>query len=156
MTRATMNASTLPSSAAPGFRRLQMTRATINTFNKQIFEVLVVDCFLELLEGSAARVGLGEDSLVHLVLHVSPKGRPGVGRRWQMTMDKIIISTFTIWQMTMGKISTFTISNFTFPSYAATNASSATSCVKLFSCDLHVTSKGRYGGTRVSALAALR
>ena len=46
---------------------------------QQIFEVLVVNRFLELLEGSAAKVGLGGGSLVHLVLHVSPKGRPGVG-----------------------------------------------------------------------------
>ena len=48
---------------------------------QQIFDVLVVDRFLELLEGSAARADLGGGSLVHLVLHVSPKGRPGVGRR---------------------------------------------------------------------------
>jgi len=94
-------------------------------------------------------VDLGGGSLVHLVLHVSPKGRPGVGRRWQMTMDKIIINTFTIWEMTMGKISTFTMNNFTFPSFAAPNTSSATSCVKLFSCVLHVSPKGRRGGTRV-------
>ena len=38
---------------------------------QQIFEVLVVDRFLELLEGSAARVDLGGDSLVHLVPHPS-------------------------------------------------------------------------------------
>ena len=50
-----------------------------------------------------------------------------------MAMDKIIISTFTIWQMAMGKISTFTMSNFTFPSFAAPNTSSATSFAKSFS-----------------------
>ena len=44
-----------------------------------------------------------------LVLHVSPKGRPGMGHRWQMTM---------------GKINTFTTNNFTFPSFAAPNTSS--------------------------------
>ena len=49
-----------------------------------------------------------------------------------MTMDKIIINTFTIWQMT-GKINTFTMNNFTFPSFAAPSTSSATSRVKLFS-----------------------
>ena len=36
---------------------------------QQIFQVLVVDRFLELLEGSAARVGLCGDSLLHLVPH---------------------------------------------------------------------------------------
>ena len=116
----------------------------------------LIDRFLELLEGSAARVDLGADSLVHLVLYVSPKGRPGVGRRWQMTMDKIIINTFTIWQMAMGKISTFAMNNFTFPSFAAPNTSSATSCVKLFSCVLHVPPKGRRGGTRVLSGPSLR
>ena len=94
--------------------------------------------------------------LFSCVLHVSPKGRPGVGRRWQMTMDKIIINTFTIWQMTMGKISTFVMNNFTFPSFAAPNTSSATSCVKLFSCVLHVSPKGRRGGTRVLPGPSLR
>ena len=84
------------------------------------------------------------------------KGRPGVGRRWQMTVDKIIINTFTIWQMTMGKINTFTMNNFTFPSFAASNTSSATSCFKLFSCVLHVSSKGRRGGTRVLPGPSLR
>jgi len=33
MTRATMNTFTLPSSVAPGFRHLKMARATTNTFN---------------------------------------------------------------------------------------------------------------------------
>jgi len=47
-----------------------------------------------------------------------------------MTMDKTIINTFKIWQMTMGKISTFTMNNITFPSFAAPNTSSATSCAK--------------------------
>ena len=36
---------------------------------QQIFGVLVVDRFVELLEGSAARVNLGGDSLVQLVPH---------------------------------------------------------------------------------------
>ena len=45
--------------------------------------------------------------------------------------------------MTMGKINT---NSFTFPSFAAPNTSSATSCVKLFSCALHVSPKGRRGG----------
>ena len=36
---------------------------------QQVFEVLVVDRFLELLEGSAARADLGGSSLVHLVPH---------------------------------------------------------------------------------------
>ena len=47
-----------------------------------------------------------------------------------MTMDKIIINTFTIWQVAMGKISAFTMSTFTFPSLAVPNTSSATSCAK--------------------------
>ena len=50
-----------------------------------------------------------------------------------------------LWQMTMGKINTFAMNNFTFPSFAAPNTSSATSCVKLFSCVLHVSPKGRPG-----------
>jgi len=33
MTRAMMNTFTLPSSAAPGFRRMKMARATTSTFN---------------------------------------------------------------------------------------------------------------------------
>ena len=73
-----------------------------------------------------------------------------------MMMDKIIINTFTIWQMTMGEISTFTMKNLTFPSFAAPNTSSATSCVKLFSCVLHVSPKGRRGGTRVLPGPSLR
>jgi len=51
-----------------------------------------------------------------------------------------------LWQMTMGKINTFTMSNFTFPSFAAPNTSSATSCAKLFSCVLHVPPKGQAWG----------
>ena len=48
-----------------------------------------------------------------------------------------------LWQMAIGKISTFTMNNFEFLSFAAPNTSSATSCVKLFSCVLHVSLKGR-------------
>jgi len=36
---------------------------------QQIFDVIVVDRFLELLEGSAARVDIGGDSQIHLVPH---------------------------------------------------------------------------------------
>ena len=79
-----------------------------------------------------------------------------MGRRWQMTMDKIIVNIFTIWQMTMGKINTFAMNNFTFPSFVAPNTSSATSCVKLLSCVLHVSPKGRRGGTRVLPGPSLR
>jgi len=35
MTRSTMNTFTLPLSGAPGFRRLKMTRSTTNTFNNE-------------------------------------------------------------------------------------------------------------------------
>jgi len=50
-----------------------------------------------------------------------------------MAMGKIIINTFTALQMTMGKIRNFTMNNFTFPSFAAPNTSSATSFAKSFS-----------------------
>jgi len=73
-----------------------------------------------------------------------------------MAMDKIIINAFLIWQMAMGKISAFTTSNFTFPSFAALSTSFAKSCAKSFSCVLHVSPKGRRGGTRALPGPSLR
>jgi len=40
---------------------------------------------------------------------------------------------------------------FTLPSFTAPNSSSATSCVESFTCVLHVSPKGKRGGTRVFA-----
>ena len=113
------------------FTTWQMTMGKINTFTMKNFTFPSFAAPNTSLATSCVK-------LFSCVLHVSPKGRPGVGRRWQMTMDKIIISTFTILQMTMGKISSFTMNHFMFPSFAAPNTSSATSCVKLFLCVLHV------------------
>ena len=57
---------------------------------KQIFEVLVVDRFLELLEGSAARADLSGGSLVHLVPHPCVEEENGperVVQRGRLAMD---------------------------------------------------------------------
>ena len=76
MTRATMNTFTLPSSAAPGFHRLKMTRATMN---KRLGQHACVA-----REVSVERRGMGERGCARRLggwWWWSPKGKRG---RWRV------------------------------------------------------------------------
>jgi len=135
MTRATMNAFTLPSSAAPDTSSAASCVTSSATscaasFTGSSFTCSSFTCHLR--ESVAWFPPLADDDGQDKHLHDA----------WARACWAWVLS----WQMTMGMMNTFAVNTFALPSFAALNTSSATSCAKSFTCVLHVSPKSRRGG----------